>query len=102
MSVITFQEPATIVVIDFYVRTKRRHGLVVSTAQAMKATRAVLPRCFLDDRTLLDLIERAAIRSPGPVFFDFVAPKTAIIADEVPDMSTSSYTNIHCSEPIRP
>jgi hypothetical protein len=91
MSVITFQEPATVVVIDFYVRTRRRHGLVVSTAQAMKATRAVLPRCLLDDRTLLDLVERAAIQSRGPVFFDFVMPRVDTVAEEALERAPSTY-----------
>ncbi|MDN2565832.1 hypothetical protein N1F89_06335 [Aquibium sp. A9E412] len=53
-----------------YVMTRARRQQVISTSQAVRALRMVLPDCALSDRELADLVAEAAIAHGVSVSFD--------------------------------
>lgn len=80
-------EPAAAGVIDFYVRTHDRNGLILRTSVALSAIRSILPRCLLEDRELLDLIERAVVKHRAMTIFDVTIPPLAGAAEPFPSYS---------------
>lgn len=56
--------------VEMYVSSRLASQRPVSTAEAVRAIRTVLPRCDLDDRALADLVAGSAIRSRQNVIFD--------------------------------
>ena len=70
MGTVEFLSKATGKAVDHYVESRRALAGPISTSEAVKAIRAVLPSCEMTDRQLADLVAASAIRRGHDIAFD--------------------------------
>jgi hypothetical protein len=65
-----FQSKSVELVTAKYLNVRGKDGSMVSTSDAVRAIRAVLPNCSMDDRELADLVAKAALKRGCVISFD--------------------------------
>jgi hypothetical protein len=65
-----FQTKSLELVTAKYLNVRGKSGNVVSTSEAVRAIRQVLPNCPMADRELADLVAKAALKRGCAISFD--------------------------------
>jgi hypothetical protein len=68
--VMLFQAKSVELVTAKYLNVRGKTGNVVSTGDAVRAIRQVLPNCPMEDRELADLVAKAALKRGCVISFD--------------------------------
>jgi hypothetical protein len=65
-----FQSRSVELVTAKYLNVRGKDGSLVSTGDAVRAIRAVLPNCGMGDRELADIVAKAALKRGCAISFD--------------------------------
>jgi hypothetical protein len=68
--VMMFQDRSVELVTAKYLNVRGKDGNMVSTSEAVRAIRAVLPNCSMADRELADVVAKAALKRGCAISFD--------------------------------